>query len=114
MSPLSQERCAACNSGASGVQDAEAVELLKQLPDWQRVERGGIPRLERCFKFPDFQRALAFTNRVGAVAEEQQHHPAILTEWGQVTVTWWTHSVRGLHRNDFILAAQTDALYPAG
>jgi len=69
-----------------------------------------VRRLERVFTFPDFAAALAFTNRVGATAEAEDHHPALLTEWGRVTVTWWTHSIKGLHRNDFIMAARTDAL----
>ena len=67
-------------------------------------------RLERAFTFSDFAAALAFTNRVGAAAEAEGHHPALLTEWGRVTVTWWTHAIRGLHRNDFVMAAKTDAL----
>ena len=62
-------------------------------------------------KFKNFVQALAFTHRVGELAEEQDHHPALLTEWGKVTVTWWTHAVKGLHRNDFIMAAKTDELY---
>jgi 4a-hydroxytetrahydrobiopterin dehydratase len=79
--------------------------------DWQVVERDGILRLERLFKFKNFVQALDFTDRVGAVAEEEGHHPALLTEWGRVTVTWWTHKIKGLHRNDFIMAAKTDELY---
>lgn len=59
-----------------------------------------------CFKFKDFAEALAFTNKVGQIAEEEGHHPSILTEWGGVTVTWWTHKIKGLHRNDFIMAAK--------
>jgi 4a-hydroxytetrahydrobiopterin dehydratase len=92
------------------VTEAEAAELKRQIPDWQLVERDGISRLERTFEFPTFTDALAFTNRVGALAEEEGHHPALLTEWGRVTVSWWTHKIRGLHRNDFIMAAKTDAL----
>jgi 4a-hydroxytetrahydrobiopterin dehydratase len=84
--------------------------LRPQIPDWQVVERDGIPRLERVFKFPNFAAALAFTDRVGALAEAEGHHPALLTEWGRVTVTWWTHKIGGLHRNDFIMAAKTDRL----
>ena len=72
----------------------------------------GIRRLERVFRFRNFAEALSFTNQVGDLAEEEGHHPAILTEWGQVTVTLWTHKIRGLHRNDFILAAKIDALAP--
>jgi 4a-hydroxytetrahydrobiopterin dehydratase len=80
---------------------------------WQLLEREGIARLERVFHFPSFADALAFTNRVAALAEAEGHHPALLTEWGRVTVTWWTHKIRGLHRNDFIMAAKTDVLATA-
>ena len=73
-------------------------------------EKGTLVAVTRIFHFPSFADALAFTNRVGVLAEEEAHHPALLTEWGQVTVTWWTHKIRGLHRNDFIMAAKTDAL----
>jgi 4a-hydroxytetrahydrobiopterin dehydratase len=84
------------------------AELKPEVPEWQLVERDEIPRLERVFKLKNFAQALELTNRVGALAEEEGHHPAILTEWGRVTVTWWTHKIRGLHRNDFIMAAKTD------
>jgi 4a-hydroxytetrahydrobiopterin dehydratase len=77
------------------------------------VERESIQRLERVFRFRDFKEALEFTNRVGALAEEEGHHPAILTEWGQVTVTLWTHKIRALHRNDFLIAAKIDSLSAA-
>ena len=84
--------------------------LRAEIPDWQLVVRDGVPRLERVFVFPDFGAALGFTNRVGALAEAEAHHPAITTEWGRVTVVWWTHKIKNLHRNDFIMAAKTDAL----
>jgi 4a-hydroxytetrahydrobiopterin dehydratase len=87
------------------------AELHPQVPDWQIVERDQIKRLERAFKFKNFVEALQFTNRVGELAEEEGHHPALMTEWGRVTVTWWTHKIKGLHRNDFIMAAKTDGLY---
>jgi len=114
MSRLAANTCEACRADAPRVTGAEATELLTEIPGWQIVEREGIPRLERVFKFKDFAEALEFTNRVGAVAEEEGHHPAILTEWGKVTVSWWTHAIRGLHRNDFIMAAKTDELYVPG
>ncbi len=85
--------------------------LARDVPDWALVERGGIRRLERVFRFPNFADALAFTNQVGALAEQEGHHPALLTEWGRVTVTWWTHAIHGLHRNDFVMAAKTDTVY---
>ena len=89
----------------------EIAGLKPEVPDWTVVEKDGIPRLERQFKLKNFAQALEFTNRVGAIAEAEDHHPALLTEWGQVTVTWWTHKIKGLHRNDFIMAAKTDELY---
>ena len=110
MSPLAAERCVACRPDAPRVTEAEIAELGREIPDWRVVERDGIARLERVFRWPDFAAALAFTNRVGAVAEDEGHHPALLTEWGRVTVTWWTHAIGGLHRNDFVMAAKTDAL----
>jgi len=92
------------------VTEAEIAELKHEVAGWQLLERDGIARLERVFQVPSFADALAFTSRVGALAEAEGHHPALLTEWGRVTVTWWTHKIRGLHRNDFIMAAKTDAL----
>ena len=110
MKTLSAERCVACRRDSPRVTEAEIGELKGDIPNWHLVERDGIARLERIFHFPSFADALAFTNRVGAVADDEGHHPALLTEWGRVTVTWWTHKIRGLHRNDFIMAAKTDAL----
>jgi len=110
MSTLSAERCVACRRDSPRVTEAEIADLRREVSDWQLLERDGIARLERVFHFPSFADALDFTNRVGALAEAEGHHPALLTEWGRVTVTWWTHKIRGLHRNDFIMAAKTDAL----
>ena len=90
--------------------DAEAAELHRQVPDWELIEVDGIKRLRRVFSADDFAQALEFTNAVGELAESEGHHPALLTEWGSTTVTWWTHKIRGLHRNDFIMAAKTDDL----
>jgi 4a-hydroxytetrahydrobiopterin dehydratase len=90
----------------------EGMSLLApHVPEWNIVEIDGEARLQRTFTFSNFAEALAFTNRIGQVAEAVDHHPSILTEWGRVTVTWWTHKVRGLHRNDFIMAARTDQVY---
>lgn len=88
----------------------ELPALRAHVPGWAVVEEAGVLRLQRTFRFPDFARALAFTDAVGALAEAERHHPALLTEWGRVTVSWWTHAIRGLHRNDFIMAARTDQL----
>ena len=111
MSGLSTERCLVCRPDSPRVSEAEMATLRREIPGWNVVEREGIARLERVFRSPNFVEALAFTNRVGALAEEEGHHPALLTEWGRVTVTWWTHAIGGLHRNDFIMAAKTDALF---
>lgn len=114
MKILSAQRCVACRRDSPRVTEAEIAELRPQIPDWELVERDGIARLQRVFSFRNFAEALAFTNRVGALSEEEGHHPALLTEWGRVTVRWWTHKIRGLHRNDFVMAAKTDALSGAG
>ncbi|MDG7002113.1 MAG: 4a-hydroxytetrahydrobiopterin dehydratase [Nitrososphaerota archaeon] len=107
---LAQTRCTACRAGEPTVTSDEIATLHPKVESWSIVERDGIKRLERTFKFKDFTEALSFTNKIGKIAEEEGHHPAILTEWGKVTVTWWTHKIRGLHRNDFIMAAKTDQL----
>jgi 4a-hydroxytetrahydrobiopterin dehydratase len=92
------------------VTETDIAELKPQLPQWTLAEREGVKRLERVFGFRNFTESLRFTNRVGALAEDEGHHPAILTEWGRVTVTLWTHKIRALHRNDFIMAAKIDSL----
>jgi len=110
MTELKQQQCEACRVDAPRV-TAEQVENLKpQIPNWELIKEEEIDRLRRVFTFEDFEQALTFTNRVGALAEQEGHHPAILTEWGSVTVTWWTHKIGGLHVNDFISAAKTDEL----
>jgi len=110
MANLTQERCVACRKDSPRVTDEEVAALKPQIPEWNIVEHGKIPRLERTFRLKNFVRALDFTNKVGGLAEEEGHHPAILTEYGKVTVVWWTHKIKGLHRNDFIMAAKTDQI----
>jgi len=110
MAELTQQKCEACSKDAPPVTEAEIAELKPEIPDWNMIEPEGELRLERSYKFPDFKSAIAFTDRVGELAEEQGHHPALLTEYGKVTVTWWTHSISGLHKNDFIMAAKTDEI----
>jgi 4a-hydroxytetrahydrobiopterin dehydratase len=107
---LHEEHCV--EPGAGDALDGQAMAgLLRLVPGWHLVDVDGESRLERSFPFPDFGRALAFTNRVGEMAEAENHHPAIVTEWGRVKVTWWTHKVGGLQRNDFVAAAKTDRLF---
>jgi 4a-hydroxytetrahydrobiopterin dehydratase len=110
LSALAKERCTACRHDSPLVSDVEIQQLKPQIPEWTITQPEGIQRLERSYALKDFAEALRFTNRVGALAEAEGHHPAILTEWGRVTVTLWTHKIRGLHRNDFIMAAKIDSL----
>ncbi len=108
---LTDKICVPCRGDEPPLDRAQIEEYRKQVPDWEVVEEKSIPRLRRSFKFKDFAQALTFTQKVGELAEEQGHHPVIVTEWGKVTVTWWTHKIKGLHENDFIMAAKTDQLY---
>lgn len=111
MNKISQLKCIPCRGGDPSLTDAEVAELLPQVPEWQLVVRDGIPQLHRTFKFKNYVQSVEFTNKVAAIAEEQDHHPLIVLEWGRVTVHWWTHVVKGLHKNDFIMAAKTDELF---
>jgi 4a-hydroxytetrahydrobiopterin dehydratase len=113
MGNLIELKCVPCRGEVPAATREEIVEYHKEVPDWELVERDGIEQLERVFKFGNFIEALAFTNKVGDLAEQEGHHPAILTEWGKATVTWWTHAIPGLHKNDFIAAAKTDQVYRA-
>ncbi len=114
MQSLTEMKCEVCRAGAPQMTDKEIAAFQPQVPDWQVVEREGIRRLERVFKFGSYLEALSFTDQVARAAEAEGHHPAILLEWGKVTVTWWTHKIRGLHRNDFVMAAKTDQLAGSG
>jgi len=110
MTELNQQNCQACRADAPQVSDEELTLLVNQIPDWAVEVRDNIMQLERVFKFKNFKQAIAFTNRVADMAEIEGHHPALLTEWGKVTITWWSHSIKGLHKNDFVCAAKTDVL----
>lgn len=111
MDNLFDLKCVACRGGEPTLTDSEIAGLHPQVAEWQVKEVNGVNRLERVFKFKNFVEALAFTNKVGAIAEDENHHPLIVTEYGKITVNWWTHIVKGLHKNDFIMAAKTDQLF---
>lgn len=111
MRDLAESTCEACNADAPRLNEVEANLLLQQIPQWQIEQMEGMSILEREYSFKNFAAALAFTNQVGALAEDANHHPVLITEWGQVTVEWWTHKIKGLHRNDFVMAAKTERLY---
>ncbi|MCO8164431.1 4a-hydroxytetrahydrobiopterin dehydratase [Pseudomonas sp. 21LCFQ010] len=108
MTALHERSCQPCHGNASPVSDDDLKILLPQLPGWRLETRDGVRQLEKTYEFKNFASALAFTNAIGALAEAEDHHPALLTEWGKVTVSWWTHAIAGLHANDFILAARTE------
>jgi 4a-hydroxytetrahydrobiopterin dehydratase len=108
---LAAGQCVACRGGEPTVTDAEIEDLMLHVMGWQVKEVEGVKRLERVFKLKNFVEAIAFTDKIAVIAEEQGHHPLIVTEWGRVTVQWWTHKIKGLHRNDFIMAAKTDEIY---
>lgn len=110
MTTLSQDSCEACRIGAPTVSDTEAHELLQHLPEWSLIDVDGIKQLQRQYTFKNFVTAMAFANELTEIAEAEGHHPGILVEWGKATVTWWSHSIKGLHRNDFVMAAKTDSL----
>jgi 4a-hydroxytetrahydrobiopterin dehydratase len=111
MNELAQLHCITITADTPRLREPDISQYQSKLPDWHIYEMNGEPRLEKSFHFKDFNQAMAFTNQVAQAANEEDHHPAILTEWGKVTVTWWTHKIRGLHQNDFIMAAKTDQIY---
>lgn len=111
MNEFAQLHCEATTAATLKLNHQEIELNQAKLIDWKLYESEGEPRLGKTFKFKDFNQAMAFTNQLARLANEENHHPAILTEWGKVTVTWWTHKIGGLHLNDFIMAAKTDQLF---
>ena len=108
MSDLANKTCVPCRGGVPPLGSAEIATLRAELAEgWEVIAEH---HLQKEFKFPDFRTALAFTNQVGELAEEQGHHPDIYLAWGKVEVTIWTHKIDGLHESDFILAAKIDRL----
>ena len=108
---LAAGKCVPCRGGEPALTDAEIADLQLQVPQWQLKEVDGVKRLERVFKFKNYVEAVAFANKISMTAEKEDHHPLILLEWGRVTVQWWTHVVKGLHKNDFIMAAKSDEMF---
>lgn len=95
----------------TSVSDTDQLLLLKQIPEWTIVDLNKVKQLKRVYRFDNFSEAIAFTNRIADLAEQADHHPAIITEWGKVTVNWWTHRVKGLHINDYVMAQRSDHAY---
>jgi 4a-hydroxytetrahydrobiopterin dehydratase len=110
MTLLSQQKCVPCHGNVSPVSATEIAQYQSQLPKWSLKTENGITFLERSYTLTNFQRALELAQRIGEIAEAQQHHPTLIVEWGQLTVQWWTHAINGLHQNDFVMAAKSDEI----
>ena len=108
---LSQSSCEACRVDAPVLSEQEIKELSVQIPSWIVHEEDGIKRLICSFAFSSYEDSVNFTNKVAELAEQEDHHPEIVLEWGNVTVSWWSHKIKGLHKNDFICASKTDDLF---
>lgn len=112
MKELIISKCIPCAEGAPLLTQEQLEDLKPQIPDWKVIEAKGVNKLRKVFKFKNFISALAFVNQIGDLAEAQFHHPTITLDWGRVEVIWVTHKIKGLHENDVIMAARTDALLP--
>ncbi len=110
MSELSKSQCEPCRVGAPLLTESELAELKSDIPNWDVVSVDGEQQLTRNFTFNNFLEAMSFAQKVGELAEQEGHHPALLVEWGSVKVNWWTHKIGGLHKNDVVMAAKTDAI----
>jgi 4a-hydroxytetrahydrobiopterin dehydratase len=108
---LTEITCEACKVDAPVLLNEEISAFLPKIPSWVVIEDDGIKRLVCYFKFLNYKQSINFTNLVAQLAEEEDHHPEIILEWGKVTVSWWSHKIKGLHKNDFICAAKSDEIY---
>ena len=107
MTELAKLTCVPCKGGVPPLKGKELDALARQVKDWKVIDEHHI---SKSYSFSDFVSALQFVNSIGAIAEEQGHHPDILLRWGSVTVTIWTHKIDGLTQSDFILAAKIDEI----
>ena len=107
---LSEQSCEACRIDAPKLSEAEINTLIPDLMDWILI-KSPMHQLKKVFSFKDYQGAINFTNNLTKIADDEDHHPQIVLEWGKVTVFWWSHKIEGLHKNDFICASKTDSLY---
>lgn len=105
---LTRARCEACGPDSAPVAAAQHARLLEQLPGWSVVTADGVEQLRKTFSTGNFVDALTLANRIGELAEAENHHPQLVVEWGRLTVSWWTHVIGGLHVNDFIMAARCE------
>ena len=107
---LKESKCEACTIDAPLVSDSEAKVLLLELDGWVIESVSGINQLIKTYKFSNYAESLDFSNKVADLAESEDHHPKIVLEYGSVEVSWWSHKISGLHKNDFICAAKTEII----
>ena len=107
MIDLASSTCEACRIDAPKVSDDEASLLIKEIEGWDVIDEG-VKKLKKEFSFSNYRDSVDFSNKVADMAEQEDHHPQIILEWGKVTVIWWSHKIKGLHKNDFICAAKTN------
>lgn len=105
---LTEKKCVACEGGIDPLTPAQIAEFAPQVPNWKVADDS--KSISREFKFKDFKEAMAFANKVGDIAESEGHHPDMEVGWGRVGITLTTHAIKGLHDNDFIVAAKIDTL----
>ena len=109
MSDLAESTCEACRIDAPLVSNGEASVLIKEIEGWHLIDNG-VKKLKKEFIFSSYSDSKDFTNKVADMADQEDHHPQIILEWGKVTVIWWSHKIKGLHKNDFICAAKTNKI----
>ena len=109
MNDLSSQSCEACQIDAPKVPQDQIQILLSEINDWVLIEKP-INKIQKVFRFKSYKDSVDFSNKVASLADDEDHHPQIILEWGKVTVIWWSHKIEGLHKNDFICAAKTDKL----
>ena len=107
---LEESKCEACTIDAPLVSASEAKNLLSELDGWIIESVSGVDQLVKTYKFSNYGESLDFSNKVADLAESEDHHPRIVLEYGSVEVSWWSHKIKGLHKNDFICAFKTDRL----
>ena len=105
---LVEKHCVPCRGGVPALKGEELEKLKAQVSGWQVIKEH---HLAKSYRFPDFQKALDFVNRVGSLAEAEGHHPDLYLSWGKVDIQIWTHKIDGLTESDFILAAKIDGLH---
>ena len=109
MSDLASNTCEACRIDAPRVSEDEASLLIKEIEGWDLINED-VKKLKKEFSFSNYSDSVDFSNKVADMADKEDHHPQIILEWGKVTVIWWSHKIKGLHKNDFICAAKTNKI----